>query len=328
MNMVHEIVTGKRSVEDARETATQNTVAYNLGRAAPYAAPAVRGTAGWHGGPRPQHDQRGRPSAGGPGRSRTCSLAGTRKRRTAGGQIPGSAIVRTPRSSATAPADVPPMPAAMSDHMPTPPPARNRAVPSRRTTGRPPFDFLADLLLVGAVVPAAPIEAAFPHVPVLNLWGRALIVAWFSRIRESCYRDAAGSVRCTREDGVGSYAELTLLLVAATAASSGHASNVQRTERAASRAYYGMPKVLAPARFGERDGGIAAQVEQNTLVDAGLYGAATRADGNSAGNPDAVDLAGAVPERRQRTRAAPLGEARRVGLDPRSAPRRPVAVAA
>ena len=37
MNMVHEIVTGKRSVEDARETATQNTVAYNLGRAAPYA---------------------------------------------------------------------------------------------------------------------------------------------------------------------------------------------------------------------------------------------------------------------------------------------------
>jgi hypothetical protein len=37
MNMVHEIVTGKRSVEDARETAAQNTVAYNLGRAAPYA---------------------------------------------------------------------------------------------------------------------------------------------------------------------------------------------------------------------------------------------------------------------------------------------------
>jgi hypothetical protein len=37
MNMVHEIVTGKRSVDDARETAAQNTVAYNLGRAAPYA---------------------------------------------------------------------------------------------------------------------------------------------------------------------------------------------------------------------------------------------------------------------------------------------------
>ncbi len=37
LNMVHEIVTGKRSVEDARETSAQNTVAYNMGRAAPYA---------------------------------------------------------------------------------------------------------------------------------------------------------------------------------------------------------------------------------------------------------------------------------------------------
>ena len=37
LNMVHEIVTGKRSVEDARKTSTENTVAYNLGRAAPYA---------------------------------------------------------------------------------------------------------------------------------------------------------------------------------------------------------------------------------------------------------------------------------------------------
>ena len=37
LNMVHEIVTGKRGVEDARETSVQNTVAYNLGRAAPYA---------------------------------------------------------------------------------------------------------------------------------------------------------------------------------------------------------------------------------------------------------------------------------------------------
>lgn len=37
MNMVHEIVTGKRTVEDARETAVESTVAYNLGRSAPYA---------------------------------------------------------------------------------------------------------------------------------------------------------------------------------------------------------------------------------------------------------------------------------------------------
>lgn len=37
INMVHELVTGKRSVEEARETSEQNTVAYNLGREAPYA---------------------------------------------------------------------------------------------------------------------------------------------------------------------------------------------------------------------------------------------------------------------------------------------------
>ena len=37
LNMVHQIVTGKRSVQDAGETSAQNTVAYNLGRAAPYA---------------------------------------------------------------------------------------------------------------------------------------------------------------------------------------------------------------------------------------------------------------------------------------------------
>ena len=37
MNMVHEIVRGKRTVEDARNTAVESTVAYNLGRSAPYA---------------------------------------------------------------------------------------------------------------------------------------------------------------------------------------------------------------------------------------------------------------------------------------------------
>ena len=37
LNMVHEIVTGKRDVDGARETSEQNTVAYNLGRNAPYA---------------------------------------------------------------------------------------------------------------------------------------------------------------------------------------------------------------------------------------------------------------------------------------------------
>jgi hypothetical protein len=37
LNMVHEIVTGKRTVDEARETSSQQTIAYNLGRSAPYA---------------------------------------------------------------------------------------------------------------------------------------------------------------------------------------------------------------------------------------------------------------------------------------------------
>jgi hypothetical protein len=37
LNMVHELVTGKRTVEQARHTSEQNTVAYNAGRSAPYA---------------------------------------------------------------------------------------------------------------------------------------------------------------------------------------------------------------------------------------------------------------------------------------------------
>jgi hypothetical protein len=37
LNMVHELVTGKRDVAGARRTSEQNTVAYNLGRDAPYA---------------------------------------------------------------------------------------------------------------------------------------------------------------------------------------------------------------------------------------------------------------------------------------------------
>jgi hypothetical protein len=37
LNMVHEIATGKRTWEDARRISQESTVAYNLGRSAPYA---------------------------------------------------------------------------------------------------------------------------------------------------------------------------------------------------------------------------------------------------------------------------------------------------
>lgn len=37
MNLVHELVTGKRMVSEARQTTAENTVAYSMGRNAPYA---------------------------------------------------------------------------------------------------------------------------------------------------------------------------------------------------------------------------------------------------------------------------------------------------
>ncbi|MDP8955499.1 MAG: hypothetical protein M3N24_00855 [Actinomycetota bacterium] len=37
MNLVHELVTGKRTVDEAREATAQNTIAYATGRSAPYA---------------------------------------------------------------------------------------------------------------------------------------------------------------------------------------------------------------------------------------------------------------------------------------------------
>ena len=37
MNIVHEVVSGKRTVDEAREAIAQNTVAYSMGRSAPYA---------------------------------------------------------------------------------------------------------------------------------------------------------------------------------------------------------------------------------------------------------------------------------------------------
>jgi hypothetical protein len=55
LNMVHELVTGKRTVEEARHTSEQSTVAYNVGpRGALCRAAAVRGAGGRHRGPGPQ----------------------------------------------------------------------------------------------------------------------------------------------------------------------------------------------------------------------------------------------------------------------------------
>ena len=115
---------------------------------------------------------------------------------------------------------------------------------------KPPFDLRADLLLVAAPVPAPPLHTTFPGVPFLNTAGRACLLAWFSRVYESCYRDAAGRLVCTRAEGHGAYAELTVLVALRDGgffAPLIEASSLL-SQRVA-RAYYGMPKVFVPAAF-------------------------------------------------------------------------------
>jgi len=131
---------------------------------------------------------------------------------------------------------------------------------------QPPFDFRADLLLVAALVPTAPLRATFPDIALLSAGGRAPLVAWFSRVCESCYR-AAGNIHCTRAEGEGAYAELTLLLplrdgrcfVPHIAASSALSQRL-------AHAYYGMPKALVPATFGDHGGRLRARIAQSSLA--------------------------------------------------------------
>jgi hypothetical protein len=66
LNMGHELVTGKRTVEEARHTSEQSTVAYNVGpRGALCRAAAVRGAGGRHRGSGPQPPGGGGAAAGG-----------------------------------------------------------------------------------------------------------------------------------------------------------------------------------------------------------------------------------------------------------------------
>lgn len=51
LNLMHEIVTGKRTVEEAREVYAENMTGYTTGRPAPYAERLVPGAAGRDGGP-------------------------------------------------------------------------------------------------------------------------------------------------------------------------------------------------------------------------------------------------------------------------------------
>jgi hypothetical protein len=131
---------------------------------------------------------------------------------------------------------------------------------------KPPFDFRTDLLLVGAIVPVEPLQAAFPQARLLKVAGRAVLLAWFSRVHESCYRDAAGRVVCTRAEGHGAYAELTVLVVLRNGdlfVPRIEASSAL-SERLA-RAYYGMPKVLVHAAVEQHGNRVLGWIDGSRL---------------------------------------------------------------
>ena len=156
--------------------------------------------------------------------------------------------------------------AATTDHAPRSGHVRTAGFRPIEQPEKPPFDFRADLLLVMALVPAEPIYAAFPDAALLTAGGSAPLLAWFSRVRESCYRDASGSVICTRADGQGAYAELTLLLIRRDGqffVPHIEASSVLSQRLA--RAYYGMPKMVVPAVFGQDGARLIACVERSRL---------------------------------------------------------------
>jgi hypothetical protein len=193
---------------------------------------------------------------------------------------------------------------------------------------QPPFDFQADLVLVAALVPAAPIRAAFPAIALLSAGGRAPLVAWFSRVHESCYRDAAGNVRCTREEGEGAYAELTLMLPLRNG--SFFVPHIEASSALSQRlahAYYGMPKALVPATFGDHGSRLLARIEQSSL-DGRRVGGRTLLTAVARSAAAVGELAGVLPERWQGAGAAPQGRARRGRPDPPCAPGAAPALAA
>jgi hypothetical protein len=142
---------------------------------------------------------------------------------------------------------------------------------------RPPFDLVADMLVLVVVARTADLRAAFPGVAFLSLLGRTPLLVWFSHIRRSCYRDAAGTVHCTDEPGVGDYVELTLVAPLWQPAVFGLAlyASSQLSQRIA-RSYYGMPKELADGAFQATRAVITAQVGNRGFIRARPLGRGRR----------------------------------------------------
>jgi hypothetical protein len=109
---------------------------------------------------------------------------------------------------------------------------------------RPPYDLTADMLVVPALCPTAPLRQTFPRVPFLAVRGKTPLVLWFSRITEVCYCDAAGERRCEGGPETALYNELNIIALLHQRAFfvPGIYATGERTIRIGHR--YGMPKQL------------------------------------------------------------------------------------
>ncbi|HBY95458.1 MAG: hypothetical protein M5U01_26590 [Ardenticatenaceae bacterium] len=75
----------------------------------------------------------------------------------------------------------------------------------------PPYDLTSDMMFVAAFCRAAPLQQTFPGVPFLSTRGNALLVMWFSRVKEICYRDESHERRCIGSVETVLYHELNVV---------------------------------------------------------------------------------------------------------------------
>src|SRR5919198_6564105 len=76
---------------------------------------------------------------------------------------------------------------------------------------RPPYDLTADMLVVPALCPTAPLRQTFPRVPCLAVRGKTPLVLWFSRITEVRYYDASGERCCEGGAETALYNEMNII---------------------------------------------------------------------------------------------------------------------
>jgi hypothetical protein len=141
---------------------------------------------------------------------------------------------------------------------------------------QPPYDLTADLLLVLAPCPTAPLRRAFPKLKLLSLLGRTPLLLWFSRTTRVSYQNADGARRGDGDARSALYHELNVvaplqdraLFVPAIYATG------ERTIQIG-RGYYGMPKQPATIYLrvsGERFVASAADGPCRGYVRARLFG--------------------------------------------------------